>query len=74
MATTMNQNYPSWVCSDCGTKALQLPENRGKKRFTVSTFHNGICGVCGQEKAVTEPRDFGYPEFEQLLHKNNYNN
>lgn len=53
-----NERYPTWVCSDCGLKASQ------GKAFTVSTFHNGVCGVCGQTKAVTQPRDFFYPEFE----------
>lgn len=52
------------VCSNCGDKALRLPENNKKKRMLVSTFHFGICNVCGIKKAVTEVRDFGYPIFE----------
>lgn len=26
----------------------------------MSTFHLGCCGVCGETKPVTEPRDFGH--------------
>lgn len=46
---------PDWVCHDCGVKY-------GNKQYEnhISTWHNGTCGVCNQEKPVTEPRDFGY--------------
>lgn len=53
-----------WVCSDCGNAALKLPENKDKKRFSVSTFHTATCDVCKQIKPVTETRDFGYPIFK----------
>ena len=43
------------ICIDCGNKY-------GKPRFTVSTFHTGICDWCKQQKAVTEDRDYGYPK------------
>ena len=52
------KEYPSWVCYDCGIKA-----SKGKS-FTCSTYHKDICGVCGEEKGCTEPRDFFYPKFE----------
>ena len=55
----MNTNYPTWVCADCGLKAS------GGRCFEVSTYHVGKCDVCGQEKPVTEPRDFYYPEFKE---------
>ena len=51
------KEYPQWVCTDCGLAA-------NTKRFDVSTYHHGTCGVCGKQTAVTEPRDFYYPEFE----------
>lgn len=50
--------YPKWVCRPCGIKASKGAE------FTVSTYHVGICGVCGQKRAVTQPRDFYYPDFK----------
>ena len=53
-----------WVCSDCGRKAMQLPENKGKRAFQISTYHTGECDVCKQRKAVTETRDFMFPVFE----------
>jgi len=54
-----------WVCADCGMKALKLKYNKKCKAFSVSTYHHGICDVCGQNKAVTETRDFGYPRFRK---------
>lgn len=47
--------YPQWVCSDCGDKY-----GRGMPHGHLSCWHEDICGVCGEKKAVTEPRDFGY--------------
>ena len=49
--------YPFWVCRECGTKAQRWAGT------AVSTYHQGTCGVCGELKAVTQPRDFGYPVF-----------
>jgi len=62
----MKNNYPSWVCVDCGNKARDEMNKGGVKhcgRAMMSTWHNGKCDVCGETKEVTEPRDFGYPEF-----------
>jgi len=47
------KEYPECVCADCG-KAY------GNRECGISTWHNGTCGVCGKEAAVTEPRDFGH--------------
>jgi len=57
-----DEDYPTWVCSECGLEASRNMGNR-PLAFTRSTFHPGICGVCGKEKSVTEPRDFWYPNF-----------
>jgi len=46
------QGYPAWVCGECGTKY-------GRHPCGIATFHKGICGICGEEKSVTQPRDFG---------------
>lgn len=40
-------------CSDCGTEF-------GTPRAGSSSWWMDICDVCGEEKAVTETRDFGY--------------
>lgn len=53
-----------WVCRDCGQAALKLPENEGKKQYSLSTWHGGSCDVCKEKKSVTESRDFMYPVFE----------
>lgn len=51
--------YPDWVCEDCAKKAGgRLP------KVNATTWHNDICGVCEEEKVVTEPRDYRYPYFK----------
>lgn len=50
------ENYPTWVCAECGLKA-------SGRHAGVATWHEDVCDVCGQKKTVTEPRDFGYPNF-----------
>lgn len=51
--------YPVWVCDKCA-----LDASEGEKPISLSTYHAGICDVCTKNKAVTEPRDFGYPKFK----------
>lgn len=46
-------NYPEWVCFECGKKY-------GKRIPSCCSIHIGVCGVCGELLAVTEPRDFGH--------------
>lgn len=59
--TSNGPNYPSEVCRECG---LAAAENCHTKTLEVSTYHNGRCDVCGRiSQSVTEPRDFGYPDF-----------
>lgn len=53
-----------WICIDCGNKY-------GKPRGNPSTYHNGICEWCGKEKAVTEHRDYGYPELKEKDNESN---
>jgi hypothetical protein len=50
------------VCIPCGKRAS---DKCGTKIFSVSTFHMETCDVCGKFSVVTEPRDFGYPKFEE---------
>lgn len=45
--------YPAWVCSSCGAKY-------GRRRCGTACWHVGVCGICGIETSVTEPRDFGH--------------
>lgn len=49
----MGDDYPEWVCFDCG-------EEHGRRPCGVTTFHAGTCDVCGARAYVTEPRDFGH--------------
>ena len=58
----MAKEQPDWVCQDCGEKWGRWwdgSEYTGPSPY-FSTFHEGSCGVCGETKAVTEARDFGY--------------
>ena len=57
-----HEDYPTWVCKECGIKASKDMGNI-PLALQVSTFHTGICGVCGKRKDVTEPRDYFYPDF-----------
>lgn len=49
--------YPSFICHECATKV------GGILKVGISTWHLGNCDVCGELKSLTEPRDYGYPEF-----------
>lgn len=52
-------------CNLCGTLARMAHCNAYGKMLPisiVSTYHNGICPLCGREMAITELRDFGYPD------------
>ena len=61
------KNYPSQICDDCGNKY-------GKIAVGTSTFHIGKCQVCGEKKAVTESRDWGYPDIPGFKHYERENN
>ena len=57
-----DENYPEYVCAECGLKA-SVNMGNNPIALKISTFHTGICDVCGKEGAITEPRDFFYPDF-----------
>jgi hypothetical protein len=49
--------YPAWVCGECAVA------NQGTwPKGHIATFHSGRCGWCGEIRAVTQPRDYGYPD------------
>lgn len=48
--------YPRRICTSCGLFY-------GHKPHWPSTYHMAPCGVCNESKMVTEPRDFGFPDF-----------
>lgn len=66
------KNYPRSVCGRCGKEANRLTclkkycREPWKIKFSTSNYHKGICDVCGEETAVTEPRDYFYPDFSLL--------
>jgi len=54
------------VCFDCWSKAMKTSYNNWNKGSIVSTYHNWICDFCKKEKAITETRDFWYPDFNLI--------
>ena len=59
----IRHEQPSLVCASCAEKAGgRVPDGH------MPTYHYGICDVCGVLRAVTAPRDFGYPDFK-VKHK-----
>jgi hypothetical protein len=54
--TIVSDDYPAWICADCGSRLGRLPADH------ISTWHRGTCGWCGEDRDVTEPRDYGYPK------------
>jgi hypothetical protein len=50
------KKYPYRICMVCGSKY-------GKHTGCASTVYMAKCQVCGKKTWVTEPREFGYPEF-----------
>lgn len=64
------------VCDKCGKEANRLTclKKYGKEpikiKYRSSTYHEGVCDVCGKTTGVTEPRDFFNPDFS-LLNINN---
>lgn len=60
------------VCRSCGIAAnvLVCLQRYGRSpkelAFSVSTFHEGKCGICGDTCPVTEQRDFFYPDFSLI--------
>lgn len=62
----------SMALMDISDKMKDLSNEKAKlnKRMlnhedNVSNFHVGICGWCQEEKNVTQPRDWRYPEYEK---------
>lgn len=54
--------YPDWICFDCGVKYGNREEG------DATTWHDGTCGICGEEAPVTQPRDFGHLKEGWLLY------
>ncbi len=52
--------YPSMICTECGIL-------HGYRIPSLATYYPGTCGVCGQNKICTEPRDYGHlkPSWEK---------
>lgn len=64
-------------CASCGVAANVLTclakYGRPPKdlAFIVSTMRTGVCCHCGQERSITEARDYFYPDFGLLTKAEN---
>lgn len=73
VAITTEHNELGCLCRECGIaanvvtclKKYGMPPKQ--LAYSVSTFHKGICAFCGEEKDVTEQRDFFYPDLALLV-------
>ena len=52
---------PDWCCVSCGERY-----GYGWEEGHLATWHMGLCGICGAESSVTEPRDFGYLDMKRV--------
>lgn len=52
------REYIPYACADC------MEEAGGRQRVRSPAWHVDTCPCCGRRKALTEPRDFGYPELK----------
>ncbi len=51
------QEYPEWICFDCGRKTT--PSNTPAR---TCTCHEGICGWCNRNKMVCSPSHYNWPK------------
>lgn len=67
----------NWICADCGniaryvticTRRVGAPQLNLDRvaKGGVATFHDGVCDLCGRETVVTQPRDFGHPDYRLI--------
>lgn len=57
------------ICWDCGLPFLSEEQ---KKEFNVVTANTGICGLCHQEKSVTNYRNWNWLKINERLRGNMY--
>lgn len=51
--------YPKYVCEKCAVKGGgKIPAHH------IACWHMDICPCCGHLRAVTKPRDYGYPKIK----------
>lgn len=66
----MKNKEVHWVCSECGSLGrflhLTVYKEASLPMASLSTYHVGECELCGDERPVTELRDFGYLDLELI--------
>jgi len=67
-----NQAEIQTVCDECGIEAnrqtclKKYGKEPKKSKFDFSTYHQGVCDWCRQERAVTQAREFFNPDFSLM--------
>ena len=59
----MPRRYPDWICAGCGKRLGRGELNK------YASWCLDQCGVCKEQKLVTEPRDFGHlkPNWREIV-------
>ena len=52
----------NYICLPCGKKL-------GNKVPANATWHAGVCDECGEKGYLTEPRDFGIVEKDEVAER-----
>jgi len=60
-----NDYYPEWICNDCGIKHGRIKPKHLATWHYSGDYEDDVCGWCGSKGNLTEPRDFGWPEFKK---------
>lgn len=56
--TKEENRISDYVCIECGTK--YLTEKQKQAGGFCTTFHQGVCGLCQEEKSITHIRAYNY--------------
>lgn len=78
-AMSAKNEYPTQVCLDCGKTANHMHRIKQYGAMAIVPMNQGafgawqgICDVCGQDKMLTSPRDFFYPDIRAFDYLRNY--
>jgi len=58
---TVEERTSDYVCIDCGVPYLTEKQKDTENTLGhCSTFHSGICGLCGEGRLITHIRAYNY--------------
>lgn len=60
-----DKSHPDWTCPTCAVEAGgRIPAGIEAK------WIQGKCDICGLISAITNPKNFSYPDYEKIRHRN----